>query len=185
MNYQKDGSSAFLFFHFPNKHKKSPASFDAEDLVCLINSLFASERHQSYATSAFDCSGQLTLMFSAGAGNTTGQNFAAFGNITAQFSNILVIDFFNFINAEAANFSSGSSTSFAFHFITSLKLEWNLLIKGNRRTEAAFKICRFTSVSRCTATRKITSTFNELKAIGNNFGYPTFRAIFCIIATDL
>jgi len=184
MKYHNDGSSAFCFSTSPNKHKKSPASFDAEDLFCLINSLFASERHQSYATSAFDCSGQLTLMFSAGTRDTTGQNFAAFGNITAQFSNILVIDFFNFINAEAANFSSGSSTSFAFHFITSLKLEWNLLIKGNRRTEAAFKIS-FTGASRRTATCKITFAFNKLKAIGNNFGYPTFRAIFCIIATDL
>ena len=79
-------------------------------------------------------------MFSTVTGNTTGQNFAAFSNITAQLSNVLIIDFFNFINTEAAYFSSRSSASFAFHSLKPSLLKWDFLVKrhlGAKRLHVA------------------------------------------------
>ena len=54
---------------------------------------------------------QLTLMARASAGYSAGQNLCSLRDKTAQFCDILVIDGFNFVYAEAANlFAAFAST---------------------------------------------------------------------------
>ena len=50
-------------------------------------------------------------MLCAGTGNAARQDLATFGDELAQFCDILVVDFFDFINAEGADLSSRSSVS--------------------------------------------------------------------------
>ena len=54
---------------------------------------------------------QLTLMARASAGYSAGQNLCSLRDKAAQFCDILVVDFFDFINAEGADLSSRSSVS--------------------------------------------------------------------------
>ena len=62
-------------------------------------------------TGALDCHSQLTLMARASAGYSAGQNLCSLRDKTAQFCDILIIDGFDLIYAEAANllaaFASG------------------------------------------------------------------------------
>ena len=64
--------------------------------------LFSHVGQQGDGPCALDGDGQLTLMSSAGAGGTAGQDLAALGQIAAQFGRILVIDMLDLIHAEAA-----------------------------------------------------------------------------------
>ena len=48
-------------------------------------------------------------MLCAGTGNAARQDLATFGDELAQFCDILVVDFFDFINAEGADISSRST----------------------------------------------------------------------------
>ncbi len=56
-------------------------------------------------------------MFSANTGYTARKNFSSFRRETTEFSRIFVIDFFDMIYAEVANFSSGSSRTISSHYI--------------------------------------------------------------------
>ena len=60
---------------------------------------------------ALDGYGQLTLMTSAGAGYTAGNDLSAFGKVLTQTGNILVVDFLNSIYTESANLSAGLSAT--------------------------------------------------------------------------
>ena len=50
-------------------------------------------------------------MLCAGTGNAARQDLATFGDELVQFCDILVVDFFDFINAEGSDLSSRSSVS--------------------------------------------------------------------------
>lgn len=58
-------------------------------------------------TGALNRNRQLTLMARASAGYSAGQNLCSLRDKTAQFCDILVIDGFNFVYAEAANLFCG------------------------------------------------------------------------------
>lgn len=60
---------------------------------------------------ALDSGGQLTLMLSAGAGNTTGNNLSAVGKVSSQTWNVLVVDVMNLIYTESANLFSALSAA--------------------------------------------------------------------------
>lgn len=62
-------------------------------------------------TCAFDSGSQLALMASAGSGNSSGNDFASFGEESSQTGNIFVIDFCNFIYAECANSFAASAVA--------------------------------------------------------------------------
>ena len=62
-------------------------------------------------TCAFDSGSQLALMASAGSGNSSGNDFASFGEESSQTGNIFVIDFSDFINTESANSFAASSVA--------------------------------------------------------------------------
>ena len=62
-------------------------------------------------TCAFDSGGQLALMACAGSGNSSGNDFASFGEESSQTGNIFVIDFSDFINTESANSFAASSVA--------------------------------------------------------------------------
>ena len=54
-------------------------------------------------------------MFGTVARNASRKNFAAFGGEATEFCRVFVVNVFNFIDAEGANFSSRASTSFSAH----------------------------------------------------------------------
>lgn len=86
----------------------------------LVSQLVCNVGNQSHLTCAFDSNGKFSLVTSANACHTTGQNFSAFGEILAKFSNVFVVDCFNFFHAEIANlaacgFSDGLFNFFVFH----------------------------------------------------------------------
>ena len=62
-------------------------------------------------TSAFDSGGQLTLMACAGSGNSSGNDFASFGEESSKTGNVFVIDFSDFIYAECANSFTASAVT--------------------------------------------------------------------------
>ena len=62
-------------------------------------------------TCAFDSGSQLALMASAGSGNSSGNDFASFGEESSQTGNIFVIDFSDFINTESTNSFAASSVA--------------------------------------------------------------------------
>jgi hypothetical protein len=62
-------------------------------------------------TCAFDSGSQLALMACAGSGNSSGNDFASFGEESSETGNIFVIDFSDFINAESANSFAASSVA--------------------------------------------------------------------------
>lgn len=62
-------------------------------------------------TCAFDSGGQLALMACAGSGNSSGNDFASFGEESSQTGNIFVIDFSDFISTESANSFAASSVA--------------------------------------------------------------------------
>jgi len=62
-------------------------------------------------TCAFDSGSQLALMASAGSGNSSGNDFASFGEESSQTGNIFVIDFSDFINTECANSFAASAVA--------------------------------------------------------------------------
>ena len=62
-------------------------------------------------TCAFDSGSQLALMACAGAGNSSGNDFASLGEESSQTGNIFVIDVGNFINAERADFFSAAAVA--------------------------------------------------------------------------
>ena len=62
-------------------------------------------------TCAFDSGGQLALMACAGSGNSSGNDFASFGEESSQTGNIFVIDFSDFICAESTNSFAASAVT--------------------------------------------------------------------------
>ena len=64
----------------------------------------------------FYSNGQLTLMLGAGTGYTPGNDFSPFGkNLAAVFANGFIIDIFDSLYAESANFSAGFSIAVSIH----------------------------------------------------------------------
>ena len=62
-------------------------------------------------TCAFDSGSQLALMACAGSGNSSGNDFASFGEESSQTGNVFVIDFSDFINTESANSFAASAVA--------------------------------------------------------------------------
>lgn len=62
-------------------------------------------------TGTLDGDRQLTLMTGTGAGHTAGQDLGALGNEAAQSGNILVINGFHLVNAEAADLSAALAST--------------------------------------------------------------------------
>jgi len=81
----------------------------------LLNFLFGGKQQQCDVTGPLDGYGKLALMLGAIAGNPAGQNFAALGNVTAQFGYFFIVNRFHFIDAEATDLLLGLPASFAFH----------------------------------------------------------------------
>ena len=92
-------------------------------------------------------------MFCTGAGNPARQDLAPFGDELPQLGGIFIIDFLDFVDAEGADFSSGSPissftlhhsysgspiSSFTLHHSYSLSslLEWDLFVKTYFRAKA-------------------------------------------------
>ena len=77
--------------------KKKGPSKDGPVFIALS---VAGVGHKSKMTSALDSCCELSLMSSAGASNTAGENLCSFGCVLAKLVNILIIDAFYLINAE-------------------------------------------------------------------------------------
>ena len=96
--------------------------FTPQSARCVfLRQSIAGVRKQSQVSCSLDCFSQLTLMFRASTGNSSGKNLGTFGNETSQFSGIFIIDRLNFVHAELANLflrfsSSGSSVFKVFSF---------------------------------------------------------------------
>ena len=85
--------------------------------------LVADERHQGNLTSALDSDGQLSLVTSTGTGYAAGQNLGTLGHVTAQTSNVFVIDAFYVVYAEAADLAATLAAS-ACTLSSSLVTRW-------------------------------------------------------------
>ena len=77
-------------------------------LVCYIG-------QQGNHACALDRDGELTLMSSAGAGSTAGQDLAALGSIAAELGGILEINARNLIDAEVTYLLALARTSLLVH----------------------------------------------------------------------
>ena len=64
-------------------------------------------------TSTLDSDCQATLMMCTSSRNSSGEDLSSFRNEAAKLSNILVIDIFRLVDAEAANFSAALATTAA------------------------------------------------------------------------
>lgn len=62
-------------------------------------------------TCALDGGGQSSLVTGTGAGHTAGKDLCALGSILAELSNILIVDGFSLLYAEAANLSAALAVS--------------------------------------------------------------------------
>ena len=82
--------------------------------------LFSSERQECDVARTLDGNRYLTLMFSAVAGNTAGQNLAALRNEATEFCHIFIVDMFDLVYAERADLSTRSSASVTSHQSNSL-----------------------------------------------------------------
>ena len=99
-----------------------------------INRLIHSEGQQRDGTGALDGLTQLTLMLSAVAAHTTGQDLAALVDEATQTVDVLVIDVFDLIHSEGADLPTGTAASagtrttlgtFFRHGIASFRLKRN------------------------------------------------------------
>ena len=73
--------------------------------------LFANVGQEGNVSGAFYSDSQLSLMTSAGTGNTPRDDLSAVRQLPFQSRNIFVIDLLNFIHAESANFFAGFSAA--------------------------------------------------------------------------
>lgn len=64
-------------------------------------------------TSTLDSDRQATLVVCTSSRNSSGQDLSSFRNKTAKLGNILVIDIFRLVHAEAANFSAALASAAA------------------------------------------------------------------------
>lgn len=87
-----------------------------------------------------DCNSQLTLMLCAGTGYTAWNNLGSLREISSQTRDILIIDAFNLINTESADFSSALTVhaasiviSFSFHGLNLLYTICRVKMAGHRR----------------------------------------------------
>ena len=76
--------------------------------MASVSFLVCNVRQQSNLTCALNGGGQLTLMQSARARYTTGQNLRALGNELAKLCGVFIIDAFNLVRAENADFLSSA-----------------------------------------------------------------------------
>jgi len=78
------------------------------DCGCLITSLILVGyiRKQCHLTCSLNSYGELSLVKSAGAGNTSGEDLSSLGNELSELSYILVINSINLVLAEDANLLS-------------------------------------------------------------------------------
>ena len=60
-------------------------------------------------TCTFDSNGQLTLMACTGTGDSARNNFRSLRQISSQLRHIFIIDLFNFVDTELANFFAAFS----------------------------------------------------------------------------
>ena len=64
---------------------------------------------KSDVSCAFDGGGELTLMISAGTGDTTGKDLRAVRSELPETGGVLVIDLFDFVDAERANLAASTA----------------------------------------------------------------------------
>ena len=164
--------------------------------LSLSSGLFCRERQQRNVSGTFDGNGQLTLMFCTGTGNPARQDLAPFGDELAQLGCIFIIDFLDFVDAEGADFSSGSPiSSFTLHHSYSLSslLEWDLFVKTYFRAKAPHGIggaaLRGMILGRriLLACGRIAGAFpfDEFHTVRNDFRHIMLVPVFAIVAADL
>ena len=80
--------------------------------VLLHKRLVAGVGQQSQMSGAFNCYGQLTLMLSAGAGNSARNDFRSLRQASSDFGNISVVaDVLDFVSTESAYFFTAFSAA--------------------------------------------------------------------------
>ena len=75
-------------------------------LITITHLLVGYVGKKCHLASSLDSSSELSLVKSASAGNTSGENLSALGNEFSELNNILVIDLVYFVLAEDANLLS-------------------------------------------------------------------------------
>jgi hypothetical protein len=94
-------------FFYLNFHRKRGCFLRTTSFSIL--QLVANVGQKSSLTSTLDSSVELTLVNSASAGHSSGQDLAALADELAELSGILVIDISNLIGAENANLLSSAN----------------------------------------------------------------------------
>jgi len=77
-----------------------------KDADLYVIKLVGNVGEKCHLTSSLDCNSKLSLMKSAGAGNTSGEDFSSLGNELSELSRILVINIVHFVLAEDTNLLS-------------------------------------------------------------------------------
>lgn len=92
---------------------------DSPELVCYV-------REQCYDAGTLYCCGQLSLVLSACAGDSLGEDLASLSNVLLQFLYVLVIDGLCLIGTELANLASSHAAVSSIHYQLLLSLEWDV-----------------------------------------------------------
>ena len=74
---------------------------------------------KSNNTRALDSGGELSLVLCAGAGDSSGKDLRAFGDALSQSDGVLVVDVFDVVSAEHANFLSSVAVGTLCHSLRS------------------------------------------------------------------
>jgi hypothetical protein len=88
---------------------------DSERSESVRSELFGSKPQQGHVAGPFDRQRQLPLMLGAVAGDPAGQDLAALGGKPADAGNFFIVNGFDFIDAEAADFFLRLSAFVSFH----------------------------------------------------------------------
>ena len=88
--------------------KKTPCKIQSVFLCVfpMLHELVGNVGEKCHLASSLDSYGELSLVKSAVAGNTSGEDLCSLGNELSELSDILVINVSNFVLAEDANFLS-------------------------------------------------------------------------------
>ena len=118
-------------------------------LVCYV-------RQKCNLSRSFNCNHKLTLMRSACARCSAGQNLASVGHVAAKLGSILIVDVLALVNTELTDFPALTSALFAVslvsHYLTSYHSEIVIRTAGLRRPRQALRN-RSRSRGRCTRCR--------------------------------
>lgn len=88
---------------FCKKQKTPRRKAECFQLLSIAHKLVGNIGKQSHSSCSLDSDSKISLMLSASAGHSLGENLCTFRNILAKSSGFLVIDFSEIFNAELAN----------------------------------------------------------------------------------